>query len=121
MNVHNCVLISFKIFSESHVRSLSNKRSLCIRLKPTVSLKQIGKFANLGDLHPHALRHFCATRLLKAGIDIRKIQVHLGHASIQSTQEYTHLLTSDVQVEIYNLYAKEREPGFFRSEEVAAI
>ncbi len=84
-------------------------------------VKQMGKMAGLGDLHPHALRHFCATRLLKAGIDIRKIQVHLGHASIQSTREYTHLLTSDVQVEIYNLYAREREHGFFRSEEVAAV
>ena len=84
-------------------------------------IKQVGKMSGLVDLHPHALRHFCATRLLKAGIDIRKIQVHLGHASIQSTQEYTHLLTSDVQVEIYNLYAKEREHDFFRCEEVAAV
>lgn len=83
-------------------------------------VKQIGRMTGQGDLHPHALRHFCATRLLRAGIDIRKIQVHLGHASIQSTQEYTHLLTSDVQVEIYNLYAKEREPDFFRVEAVIA-
>ena len=78
-------------------------------------------FKEIRTILPHAMRHFCATRLLKAGIDIRKIQVHLGHASIQSTQEYTHLLASDVQVEISNLYAREREPGFFWSEEVAAV
>jgi len=58
---------------------------------------------------------------MKSGVDMRKIQIHLGHASIESTQRYTHLMSAEVQMEIYEIYSRVREPDFFESEEAIAI
>ena len=57
------------------------------------------KGVGLGDdpqVVPHILRHTCASRLVQAGIDLRRVQSFLGHQTIQMTLRYAHLATDDL-------------------------
>ena len=82
-------------------------------------IKLIAKRAGIPKFHAHAARHWCATALLRDGkdgrhLDIREVQIHLGHASLASTQVYTHIKSRDVAER-----ASEHMGEFFRMNEIS--
>lgn len=65
--------------------------------------------ARLGHVHPHALRHTCATHLLRGGADIRHVQAILGHAWIKTTALYARVTIHDLRKVVAKAHPRERE------------
>lgn len=82
---------------------------LSIRLKKLTRdavfrmLKKRAKKAGIKSISPHSLRHSCATHMIENGADLRAVQQILGHASLSTTEIYTHV-TRDFLKKIFEEY-----------------
>lgn len=63
-------------------------------------IQRVAEEAGVADVSPHTFRHSFATHLLEGGADVRVVQELLGHASVATTQIYTHV-TADTLRDMY--------------------
>ena len=72
-------------------------------------LKRLAKEAGISKpVDLHSIRHTCATHMLQNGADIRHIQEMLGHATLQTTQIYTRVETSDLRKMLNECHPREK-------------
>lgn len=80
--------------SQSEYLFLSNRGACMTRQGFWYRIKKYGQLSGVDkSLSPHTLRHAFATHLLNHGADLRSVQLLLGHASLSTTQIYTHVAT----------------------------
>ena len=86
---------------KSHALFLNRRGGALSRQSAWTVIKQAAERAGIDkEISPHTLRHSFATHLLEGGADVRSVQELLGHASVTTTQIYTHV-TADSLREVW--------------------
>ncbi len=97
-----CELTKLNIwYKRSKSREKKQEQQLTSNLTPRSIQRLIEKYTRVAGITkhvtPHTLRHSYATDLLRNGADIRSVQTMLGHASITTTQIYTHVTNEQLK------------------------
>ena len=83
---------------KSHALFLNKRGGRLSRQSAWTVIKQAAERAGIHkEVSPHTLRHSFATHLLEGGADVRSVQELLGHASVTTTQIYTHITVDSLR------------------------
>lgn len=114
------LLASYIKDTRPHLRPFPDEEALWVssysgrRLTAESILKIVIKYGErvgLEGLHPHLLRHCCATHMLEAGACLVWIQQFLGHASTESTDLYTRVSPEEMKREYRRCHPRALHPG----------
>ena len=72
-------------------------------------IEKLGRCAGIKGLHPHSLRHLLATTWVDRGLDVRKLQMLLGHTSIATTMEYVDSSLEQLRSEYEKLWRTDED------------
>jgi len=72
-------------------------------------IEKLGRCAGIKGLHPHSLRHLLATTWVDRGLDVRKLQMLLGHTSIATTMEYVDSSFEQLRSEYEKLWRTDED------------
>jgi len=72
-------------------------------------VEKLGRRAGIKGLHPHSLRHLLATTWANKGLDMKRLQILLGHASIATTMEYVDSNFEQLRSECEKLWQRKED------------